>query len=203
VRSTLRERGHVVLTNPWMLAPGDPAESCEVVRAVLGAALRRDREVHTLAGVFGSSVANVLRGLVRIARHYGSEPRFLLSSRHAARPAAQRAALLGATWRVVDEDGSRRRAAMFAVYNPPMSTRSRACAPNALEEARRLARQVVGPRHQTIFFCNRRTAVEVLDALPQGARAALGLDGARVRGYRGGYLPRRGARSRRPARRLA
>ena len=33
---------------------------------------------------------------------------------------------------------------------------------NALEEARRLAHRLCGPSHQAIFFCNRRTAVEVL-----------------------------------------
>ena len=31
-------------------------------------------EVHTLSGVFGSSVANVLRRLLRIAAHYGARP---------------------------------------------------------------------------------------------------------------------------------
>ena len=78
-------------------------------------------EVHTLSGVFGSSVANVLRRLVRIARHYGSDPRFLLSSatlreprEHARRSARPRR---GAS---STEDGSPSGARTFGVYNPPM-----------------------------------------------------------------------------------
>ena len=43
-------------------------------------------EAHTYRGVFGSHVANVLRRLRRVARAYGSEPRFLLASATIANP---------------------------------------------------------------------------------------------------------------------
>ena len=45
---------------------------------------------------------------------------------------------------------------------------------NALEEARRLAHRLCGPGHQTIFFCNRRTSVEVLTRYLKQAAPALG-----------------------------
>ena len=43
-------------------------------------------EAHTYRGVFGSHVANVLRRLRRVARVYGSEPRFILASATIANP---------------------------------------------------------------------------------------------------------------------
>ena len=43
-------------------------------------------EAHTYRGVFGSHVANVLRRLRRVARLYGSEPRFVCASATIANP---------------------------------------------------------------------------------------------------------------------
>jgi DEAD/DEAH box helicase domain-containing protein len=95
VRRTLRDRGHLVLTNPWMLHAGilpNHAKWSELFKDLRYVVVD---EVHTLGGVFGSSVANVLRRLVRIARHYGSDPRFLMGSATLAEPAAHAKRLLG------------------------------------------------------------------------------------------------------------
>ena len=43
-------------------------------------------EAHVYRGVFGSHVANVLRRLRRLARAYGTEPRFVLTSATIANP---------------------------------------------------------------------------------------------------------------------
>ena len=43
-------------------------------------------EAHTYRGVFGSHVANVLRRLRRVARLYGTEPRFICTSATIANP---------------------------------------------------------------------------------------------------------------------
>ena len=43
-------------------------------------------EAHVYRGVFGSHVANVLRRLRRLARAYGTEPRFILTSATIANP---------------------------------------------------------------------------------------------------------------------
>ena len=54
-------------------------------------------ELHTYRGVFGSHVANVIRRLRRICRHYGSDPRLHLRLRHHRQPRrAGRAADRGA-----------------------------------------------------------------------------------------------------------
>jgi DEAD/DEAH box helicase domain-containing protein len=189
VRRTLRDRGHILLTNPWMLhagiLPNHPKWS-ELFRDLSTIVID---EVHTLSGVFGSSVANVLRRLLRIAAHYGSRPQFLLSSATVREPEAHARALTGRQVRVVSEDGSPAGPRTFALYNPPMLDPIAGLRANALEEARRLAHQLVGPGHQAIFFANRRTAVEVLTRYLKEAAHEFGLDPDEIRGYRGGYLP--------------
>ncbi len=189
VRRTLRERGHVVLTNPWMLHTGilpNHAKWSDLFRELRTIVID---EVHTLSGVFGSSVANVLRRLLRICEHYGARPQFLLSSAtlRDARHHARR--LTGRDVHVVSLDGSPAGARAFGVYNPPVLDPVAGLRANALEEARRLAPLLCGPDHQTIFFCNRRTAVEVLTRYLKEAARELGLRPEEVRGYRGGYLP--------------
>jgi len=189
VRRTLRDRGHVVLTNPWMLHQGilpNHGKWSELFRDLRYIVID---EVHTLSGVFGSSVANVLRRLVRIANHYGSQPQFLLSSATVRDPKGHARRLLGRDVHVVEEDGSPSAERIFGVYDPPLLNPVAGLRANALEEVRRLAPRICGPGHQTIVFCNRRTAVEVLTRYLKEAAPSLGLKASEIRGYRGGYLP--------------
>ncbi len=189
VRRTLRDRGHMVLTNPYMLHQGilpNHAKWAELFRDLRYVVVD---EVHTLSGVFGSSVANVLRRLMRIARHYGADPKFLASSATVADPKGHAERLFGRPVTVVDEDASPSGKRIFGVYEPPVVNPVAGLRANALEEARELAREVVGPGHQTIFFCGRRTAVEVLTRYLKESAKQLGLKPSEIRGYRGGYLP--------------
>jgi DEAD/DEAH box helicase domain-containing protein len=189
VRRTLRDGGHVLLTNPWMLHAGilpNHGKWSELFAALETVVID---ELHTLSGVFGSSVANVLRRLVRVARHYGADPRFVMASATLREPALHAQRLLGRPVEVVSEDGSPSGERVFGVYNPPLLDPVAGLRANALEEARRLALRVCGPGHQTIFFCNRRTSVEVLTRYLKEAARELGLAPEQIRGYRGGYLP--------------
>ncbi len=189
IRRTLRDRGHVILTNPWMLHAGILPNHAKWAELFAGLAYVVIDEVHTLSGVFGSSVANVLRRLVRIARHYGAQPRFLCCSATLREPAEHARRLLGRDVEVIERDGSPAGPRLFALYNPPLLNPVAGLRASALEEARRLARHLVGPAHQTIFFCRRRTAVEVLTRYLKEQAADMGLRPEEIRGYRGGYLP--------------
>ena len=189
VRRTLRDRGHMILTNPYMLhqgiLPNHPKWS-ELFRELEYVVVD---EVHSLSGVLGSSVANVLRRLLRIARHYGSNPRFLASSATLRNPADHARRLFGREVEVVSEDASPAGKRTFAVYNPPIINPVAGLRANALEEARELATAVCGPDHQVIFFCGRRTAVEVLTRYLKEGSSEFGLKPSEIMGYRGGYLP--------------
>jgi len=189
VRRTLRDGGHVVLTNPWMLHAGILPNHSKWSELFAGLATVVIDEAHTLSGVFGSHVANVLRRLQRIAEHYGSRPQFLLCSATLRDGAAHARRLTGREVAVVDDDGSPAGEKHFAVYDPPLLDAVAGLRANALEEARRLAAHVCGPAHQTIFFCNRRTSVEVLTRYLKESARELGLAPEEIRGYRGGYLP--------------
>ncbi|MFT4540456.1 MAG: DEAD/DEAH box helicase domain-containing protein [Planctomycetota bacterium] len=189
IRRTLRDRGHIILTNPWMLHQGilpNHAKWAELFRDLEYVVVD---ELHTLSGVFGSSVANVLRRLMRIARHYGSSPRFLASSATLYEAGAFAERLFGRKVELVDEDASGTGTRTFGVYQPPILDPVAGLRANALEEARELSRVVCGPKHQTIFFCSRRTAVEVLTRYLKENAGSMGLKPEEVVGYRGGYLP--------------
>jgi DEAD/DEAH box helicase domain-containing protein len=63
-------------------------------------------EIHSYRGIFGSHVSNVLRRLRRLARHYGAEPKFLLSSATIRNPQELAEILVDDDVSVVDQDGS-------------------------------------------------------------------------------------------------
>jgi len=189
VRRSARDRGHMILTNPHMLHQGilpNHAKWAELFRDLEFVVVD---EVHSLSGVFGSSVACVLRRLLRIARHYGAQPRFLASSATLRDARGHGRRLFGREMAIVDQDGSPAGPQTLAVYNPPIINPTAGLRANALEEARELAKFLCGSDHQTIFFCGRRTAVEVLTRYLKENAQSFGLVPHQIRGYRGGYLP--------------
>ncbi|MDG1498406.1 MAG: DEAD/DEAH box helicase [Planctomycetota bacterium] len=189
VRRTLRERGQVILTNPWMLHQGILPNHSKWADLFANLSHVVIDEVHTLSGVFGSNVAGVLRRLRRIANHYGAEPKFLMSSATLRNAQEHGALLAGREVVLIDQDQSPSGERIFGVYNPPMVNPVAGLRKNALEEARRIALTLVGPTHQSIFFCNRRTGVEVLTRYLKECAGRMGIKAEEVRGYRGGYLP--------------
>ena len=65
-------------------------------------------ELHAYRGVFGSHLANVLRRLRRICRHYGSSPDVHLLVGDHRQPARAGRAADGAPFGLVDESGAPR-----------------------------------------------------------------------------------------------
>ena len=146
-------------------------------------------EVHTLSGVYGSHVANVLRRLGRICAHYGSRPVFCAASATISNPGEHAQRLLERPVEVVDEDGSPHGPVHFLFVNPPILSEAAGMRVPALETARRTAGRLLGTDLQSIYFTRTRNAMEVLLKYVRDEATARHVDQERIAGYRGGYLP--------------
>jgi len=190
-RPAIRRRSNLVLTNPDMLhmgvlpnhkSWGDFLANLEWVVV---------DEAHTYRGVFGSHVANVLRRLRRLARAYGSEPRFLLASATIANPVELAERLVGTPFEMIDDDGAPRAGREIAMWNPPLLDERSGTRRSSLSEAADLLAELVSHGVRTICFLKSRRGIELIQRF---ARENLERRGKpelakRIAPYRGGYTP--------------
>src|SRR5688500_9655393 len=85
-RWQIRKWSNLILTNPDMLHVGVLPHHDRWGDVLANLRYVVVDEAHVYRGVFGSHVANVLRRLRRLARAYGSEPQFVLTSATIANP---------------------------------------------------------------------------------------------------------------------
>ncbi len=123
-RKAIRERGHVVLSNPDMLHTGILPHHTKWTRLFENLRYIVLDELHTYRGVFGSHLANVLRRLARVAEFYGSKPQFICCSATIANPGELAAQLIEREVEVVAENGAPAAEKLFVFYNPPMVNRN-------------------------------------------------------------------------------
>jgi DEAD/DEAH box helicase domain-containing protein len=188
-RKAIRERAHVILTNPDMLHTGILPHHTKWMRLFENLRYIVIDELHTYRGVFGSHLANVLRRLARIARFYGSAPQFICCSATIANPGELAAQLIERPVETVEENGAPAAEKLFVFYNPPMVNRNLGIRRSYLNETARVSKELLARKLQTIVFANSRLHTEVLLTYLQQANPPQ-LGGAEpVRGYRGGYLP--------------
>ncbi len=190
-RRTIRTRAHIVLSNPDMvhsgILPHHPrwAKLFENLRYVI------IDELHAYRGVFGSHLANVLRRLQRVCRHYGSDPQFICSSATIANPAELAGRLAGRPFSLVDKSGAPRGEKYFVFVNPPVVNRELGIRRSYVAEARRVAGEFLRRNLQVIVFAQSRLTTEILTTyLKEDFEDLPGMP-ERIRGYRGGYLPLR------------
>lgn len=188
-RRRLRDGGDIVATNPYMLHSGILPNHPRFVRFFAGLRTVVLDEMHGYTGVYGSHFANVLRRLRRICAHYGSDPTFVLCSATIRNPGELAERLIGRPAEVVDEDGSPRGEKHVVRVNPPIVQRELGLRRNVLEQTRRVVQAFAPHGVRTIVFGGSRRAVELLTRYMKEDWALAGRDPARVRGYRGGYLP--------------
>ncbi|MDX6626176.1 MAG: box helicase protein, partial [Solirubrobacterales bacterium] len=119
-RPAIRRRNNLVLTNPDMLHVGILPNHKSWGDFLANLQWVVVDEAHTYRGVFGSHVANVLRRLRRLARFYGSDPRFLLASATIANPVELAERLVGTPFELIDDDGAPRAGREVAMWNPPL-----------------------------------------------------------------------------------
>src|SRR5215469_10639528 len=188
-RKAIRERGHVVLSNPDMLHTGILPHHTKWTHLFENLRYIVLDELHTYRGVFGSHHANVLRRLARVAEFYGSKPQFICCSATIANPGELAAQLIEREVEVVAENGAPSAEKLFVFYNPPMVNRNLGIRRSYLNEATRVAKELLAQRLQTIVFANSRLHTELLLTYLQQANTPEIGQPEPVRGYRGGYLP--------------
>ncbi len=188
-RKAIRERGHVVLSNPDMLHSGILPHHTKWTRLFENLRYIVLDELHTYRGVFGSHLANVLRRLARIAKFYGSSPQFICCSATIANPGELASQLTELPIEVIEENGAPAAEKLFVFYNPPMVNRNLGIRRSYINETTRVAKEFLARKLQTIVFANSRLYTEVLlTYLRQANPAPIGQPEP-IRGYRGGYLP--------------
>jgi len=188
-RKGIRERGHIVLTNPDMLHTGILPHHTKWMRLFENLRYIVLDELHTYRGVFGSHLANVLRRLRRIAKFYGSDPQFICCSATIANPGELASQLIEKEVAVVEENGAPAGEKLFVFYNPPIVNRNLGIRRSYINEATRVAKEILARKLQTIVFANSRLHTEVLLTYLQQANPPKPGRSEPIRGYRGGYLP--------------
>ncbi|MBD3176718.1 MAG: DEAD/DEAH box helicase, partial [Armatimonadia bacterium] len=188
-RRTMRDKGRVILTNPDMLHSGILpnhsrwAECMENLRYVV------IDEVHAYRGLFGANVANVVRRLRRICRHYGADPQFIFCSATIGNPSELCENLSGLPITQVDDDGSPRGEKSFLLWNPPHLDDAKVERRSPNTEAQYLLTDLIRSSCQTICFVRARVTAELVYRMVQDR---LRKEGSRlansIRAYRGGYV---------------
>ena len=184
-RSWVRDNANVLLTNPEMLHQAILANHQRWAPFLQRLRFVVIDELHTLRGVFGTHVAQILRRLRRLIRHYGgTEPTFVFTSATIGDPGALAQELCGLAVQVVDDDGSPTGERSVALWNPAEETDGERWSTNG--EAALLASKLITAGLRTLVFCGSRRATELVAAdIRRSVPAELS---DRVRSYRAGYL---------------
>lgn len=188
-RRAIRAQGHIVITNPDMLHSGILPHHTKWIKLFKNLKYVVIDELHNYRGIFGSHLTNVLRRLKRIARFYGSEPRFILCSATIANPREMAEKLIEEPVELIDDNGAPRGEKYFIFYNPPVVNPYLGIRRSYVNESRRVAAIFLEKKLQTIVFAPSRLITEVLltyikEDIEKGIK-----DEGLIRGYRGGYLP--------------
>jgi DEAD/DEAH box helicase domain-containing protein len=190
-RRAIRGRSNLILTNPDMLNVGVLPHHRQWGDVLANLAWIVVDEAHVYRGVFGSHVGNVLRRLRRIARAYGTEPRFILASATIANPQELAEGLTGVECRLVDHDGAPRAERKIAMWNPPLTDEATGKRVSVLSEAAGVLARLVEDGVRTICFMRSRRGVELVQKFTRMRLEDIGRAdlAERIAPYRAGYTP--------------
>ncbi len=188
-RTAVRNAGHIVVTNPDMLHAGILPHHTIWIRLFENLKFVVIDEIHQYRGVFGSHLANLIRRLKRICAFYGAHPQFICCSATIANPGELAEKLIEAPVVLVDNNGAPSGEKHFLFYNPPVVNRELGIRASSVKQAGHLAASLLFREIQSIVFARSRLRVEILTTYLKEAVARKGGNPAKVRGYRGGYLP--------------
>ena len=146
-------------------------------------------ELHTYRGVFGSHLANIFVRMLRICRHYGSDPVFICCSATIANPAQHAEILTGRSAYLIDQNGAPSAQKELVIYDPSIIDRRSGTRRSSLYESGRLSYKAICCGISSILFTRSRVNVELLVKSLMKELSDKGKDTRAVSGYRSGYLP--------------
>ena len=196
-RTWVREHADVLLTNPEMLHHGILPNHRRWARFLHTLRYVVIDELHTLRGVFGTHLAQVLRRLRRLVAHYGgTEPTFVFTSATIGSPEVLASELCGLPVVPVDGDGAPAGHRTVALWHPGSTGGDPTAADggplhsdrwSVHAEAGLLASTLIDAGLRTLVFCRSRRGTElVAEDIRRTVRPELS---DAVRSYRAGYLP--------------
>nr|MBP6596614.1 DEAD/DEAH box helicase [Arenimonas sp.] len=188
-RQAVRLHGDIVVSNPDMLHQGILPHHTKWAQFFENLEYVVIDEIHTYRGVFGSHLANVLRRLKRVCAFYGANPKFILCSATIGNPGEHAEAVIEAPVTSITESGAPTGDKTVLLWNPPVVNPDLGLRASARSQSNRIARLAIKAGLKTLVFAQSRTMVEVLtkylkDVFDHDPRKP-----ARIRAYRGGYLP--------------
>jgi len=185
-RTWIRNRCNTILTNPEMIHGSILPNHSRWARFFRRLQFVVIDELHVLRGVFGTHVSHILRRLIRIARHYGSEPTFCFTSATIGEPGKLASELCGLDVHEINNDGSPHGPRTFALLNPPLLDEVSGARSSTNSETASAVAALVNAGHRTIAFAQSRKGTELIAG--DVRRRVNALDDNIVRSYRGGYL---------------
>jgi DEAD/DEAH box helicase domain-containing protein len=161
-RPQIKKKARIVLTNPDMLHIGilPNHESWSKLLGQLKYVVID--EAHVYRGVFGSHVAQVVRRLRRLCRHYGSSPKFILCSATIANPGEHAGKLAGEPFEVIEKDGSSHGGKSFIFWNPPVVDKIKTVRRSSNSEATFIFTELVRKSIRSLVFARTRKLAELI-----------------------------------------
>jgi len=185
-RAAIREYARIIITNPYELHQMLPwhAKWQEFFSSLSFIVID---EAHRYRGVFGSHVAFLIRRLLRLCRHYGSNPQIILSSATLANPDEFSKNITGRSFVHVANDGSphgRKHAVLFNPFYDGIAERS------TPHETKDLLLSCLKSDLQTLCFTGSRKMTELIALWArEDAKRTSGKLADAIAAYRAGYLP--------------
>lgn len=189
IRKSVREKSKIVISNPDMLHKAILPHHTKWIGLFSNLRYVVIDELHNYRGVFGSQVANVIRRLKRVSKHYGSKPQYILSSATISNPAELAEKLIEEEVELIDKSGSPQGRKYFILWNPPLIDRELGLRRNYITEAQFATERLLKLGIQIILFARSRLNVEILTTRLREKFEKNPKMIGKIRGYRGGYLP--------------
>lgn len=205
VRRWARAYANVILTNPDFAHFSMLAGHDRWTRLWSGLTAIVIDEFHTYRGMMGANMALVVRRMLRVARHYGSNPTVVFLSATATDPASTAGRFLGfspADITVIDRDTSAHSPSRLVLARGKaiptteqddvlvLDKKPEPARRSALKEASEVAARAVDAGASTLVFSRSRAGAETISSLIRERLTERHSRFARsVAAYRGGYLP--------------